>query len=94
MAYVSDLKPAERANAVARMAENALVIEWVQQSLTDRAQAYRHALERLVVATPAPMAGETERSLSLLQSRIAQSQIQVGRAPGSGVPVGGPLLPK
>ena len=92
MAHVTDLKPAERSNATARMAENTLVVEWVQQSLLDRAEAYRHALERLVVATPAPMAVEAERSLTLLQTRIAESQVQVGRAPGSNAPIGRPLI--
>lgn len=94
MAYVQDLNARERANAISRNAENALVVEWVQQSLLDRAEAYRYALERLVVATPAPMAVEAERSLSLLQARISESQISVGRAPGSGAPVGGPIVSK
>jgi hypothetical protein len=94
MAQVPDLKPLERSNAKARIAENTLIIEWVQQSLLDRAEAYRNTLERLVVATPAPMAVETERSLTLMQTRIAESQVLVGRAPGSAAPVGGPLVVK
>jgi hypothetical protein len=94
MGYVQDLNERERANAIARNAENALVIEWVQQSILDRAEAYRYALERLVVATPAPMAVECERSLTLLQARISESQIAVGRAPGSGAPVGSPVVSK
>lgn len=94
MAHMSDLNSAERSNAAGRIAENALIVEWVQQSLVDRAEAYRRALERLVVATPAPMAAETERSLTLMQTRIAESQVLVGRAPGSAVPVGGPLVTK
>ncbi len=91
MTYIGDLNGSERKNALSRIAENALTIEWVQQSLVDRAEAYRHALERLIVATPAPMAAEVERSLNLMRSRIAESQIAVGRAPGSGASVGGPL---
>lgn len=90
--FVRDLNAAERKNAHARIAENALTVEWVQQSLIDRAEAYRHALARLVVATPAPIAAEVERVLNLMQSRIAESQVAIGRAPGSGAPVGGPLV--
>jgi hypothetical protein len=95
LAYV-DVNAREHANAVARNAENILIVEWVQQSLLDRAEAYRAALERLVVATPIPMAVETERSLALMRMRIAETQVAVGRAPGSGiVPVGArPLVTK
>lgn len=92
MTHVKDLNERERANAVSRNAENVLIVEWVQQSLLDRAEAYRFALERLVVATPAPMAVEVERSITLLRTRIAESQVAVGRAPGAEtVPVGGPI---
>jgi hypothetical protein len=94
LAVVQDLNERERANALARNAENALIIEWVQQALIDRAEAYRYALERLVVATPAPMAVEAERSITLLRTRISESQVAVGRAPGSGAPLGGPIVSK
>lgn len=62
-------------SAQARIVENALIIAWVQQALADKAASYRYALERLVIATPAPMASEVERSLALLNQRIEQNQI-------------------
>ena len=82
---VVNVNERERANALARNAENALIVEWVQQSLLDRAEAYRAALERLVIATPAPMAVECERSLTLMRTRISETKIAVGRAPGADV---------
>lgn len=85
-------------NAQARIAENLLIIAWVQQSLADKASSYRYALERLVVATPAPMATEVERSLTLLSQRIAENQIVATpmlELPARAAPpiVEGPLAP-
>jgi hypothetical protein len=75
LAYVSNLTPGEQGNALARIAENALVIGWVQQAVAERADAYRFSLERLVIATPAPMAAEVDTSLQLMRQRIATNQV-------------------
>jgi hypothetical protein len=72
LAFVSELTREERADALARITENALVASWVCRSLADRIRSYRYALERLVIATPSPLAVDAERSLTLLQSRIAE----------------------
>ncbi|MBV9559457.1 MAG: hypothetical protein JOY90_03195, partial [Bradyrhizobium sp.] len=48
MAYVSELSAREKADAVARMQENALIVQWVQACLERRVASYRWALERLV----------------------------------------------
>lgn len=82
----------------ARVAENALIIAWVQQALADKAASYRYTLERLVVATPTPMASEVETSLVLLAQRISQNQvvaIPVFQGVPRQVPVAeqGPLAP-
>ncbi len=45
-------------------------MRWVQESLQERAESYRIALERMVIAAPSPVAVEAERALSLLQQRI------------------------
>jgi hypothetical protein len=73
--YVTAISPDEKLNATARIAENELVIAWVQGSLVERSLAYCAALQRLVIATPSPMAVEVERSLTLLNTRIADSRV-------------------
>ena len=77
-AYVSHMTRAEKANATARMAENELVIGWVQRAVAQRSEAYCFTLQRLVIATPAPMAAEVERSLILLNTRIAENHVISG----------------
>src|SRR3954462_8625939 len=49
---VSGLSPRERDDAVARMQENSMIVQWVQQSLERRISSYRWALERLVIQAP------------------------------------------
>ena len=49
---VSELSPREQADAVARMAENSCIVQWVQQALERRISSYRWALERLVIQAP------------------------------------------
>jgi hypothetical protein len=71
LGYVADLTEVERVNALARNNENAAVMAWVCRSLADRAVSYRYALERVVIAAPSTAAVESERSLTLLQSRIS-----------------------
>ena len=73
--HVTAVPPEGAANARSRIAENALVVAWVQQSLADRAVSYQLALEGLLVATPYPMAVEVERSITLMQQKIAANQV-------------------
>jgi hypothetical protein len=75
LSYIHSLAPREQLNAVARNAENALIIAWVQCSLAQRATSYRYALEHLVISTPAPVAVDVERSLALMQTTIANKHI-------------------
>ncbi|HEY6258134.1 MAG TPA: hypothetical protein VIY51_20315 [Xanthobacteraceae bacterium] len=69
VAASSSLSEAESASALSRNDENTAVIEWVCRSLTQRAQSYRYALERLVVSTPSASATDVERALTLLRTR-------------------------
>jgi hypothetical protein len=95
---VSNLTPAEEINAIGRNAENALVISWVQWSLTARSISYRVALERLAIGAPMPAATDVERQLNALQDLIVSYRALPGPdfVPGPGVlivpPFAGPLL--
>jgi len=75
LAYVRGLTPEERLNATARVAENTLVIAWVQRSLACRAESYRFAMERLIISVPSTDGVEVERSLTLLNQMIAANQL-------------------
>ncbi|MCC8942119.1 hypothetical protein H8A99_38330 [Bradyrhizobium sp. Arg68] len=67
---IADVSPRERADAVARMEENALIVQWVQVSLERRISSYRWALERLVIQAPDGMAADAERQINEL-ARLA-----------------------
>ena len=64
LANVSQLSPRERADAVARMEENTLIVQWVQQCQERRISSYRWALERLVIRAPDNIAGEADRLIN------------------------------
>jgi len=50
----------------------------VQRAVAQRSEAYCFALQRLVIATPAPMAAEVERSLILFNTLIAENHAIAG----------------
>ncbi len=66
---VSELSPAERGDALARMDENALIVQWVQQCLHRRVASYRWALERLVIHAPDGMAANADMLIGELAAR-------------------------
>jgi hypothetical protein len=92
IAYVSAPTPSEKINATARIAENELVVGWVQRTLVERSEAYCFALQRLVIATPTPMAVEVERSLTLLNTRIAENRLLAAPPFGPSVAGCGPQV--
>jgi hypothetical protein len=79
---IGGFSPREQSDATARIAENALVVKWVQQCLAQRALSYRWALERLAVHAPDPMVAEADRLIADLE---AQSVPHVASAAGRGV---------
>jgi hypothetical protein len=79
-AIVSDLSPRENDDAKSRMAENAMVIKWVQHCLRQRAASYRWALERLVIQAPDPMVAEADRLIALLEAEAAPRVASGGAA--------------
>jgi len=73
--YVSELSPRERADAVARMEENALIMQWVQQCLHRRVASYRWALERLVLHGPDNMAADADRLIGGLEAMAGKDEL-------------------
>src|SRR5882672_9825663 len=81
---VSELSAREQADAVARMEENTLIVQWVQQCLERRISSYRWALERLVIQTPDNIAADADRLIGELAAQTANppvaAQPVIGRA--------------
>jgi hypothetical protein len=84
LTLVSNLSPRERADAIARMQENTLIVQWVQQCLEQRISSYRWALERLVIQAPDNMAADADRLIGELAAQTANPPVVlapvVGRA--------------
>ena len=82
--YVSELSPRERADTIARMDENALIVQWVLQCLERRVSSYRWALERLVIQAPDGIAAEADRLIAELAAQTANPPLAarpvIGRA--------------
>ncbi|QPF87074.1 hypothetical protein IC762_12560 [Bradyrhizobium genosp. L] len=74
---IANVSPRERADAVARMEENALIVQWVQQSLERRVSSYRWALERLVIQAPDGMAADADRQINELARLTANPPVVI-----------------
>jgi len=83
LARVSQLSPRERGDAVARMEENTLIVQWVQQCQERRISSYRWALERLVVQAPDGMAAEADRLLNELAALAASPPVAIQPVAGA-----------
>ena len=86
---VSELSPREQADAVARMAENACIVQWVQQSLERRISSYRWALERLVIQAPDTIAADVDRLIGELAAQTANPPVAATPVIGRAVTVKG-----
>ena len=73
--YITELSPREHADAVARMQENSLIVQWVQQGLERRVSSYRWALERLVLQAPDGMAADADRLINELAAQTANPPV-------------------
>lgn len=73
--HVAAVAPEEVGAAHARVRENMLLIAEVHRTLQVRAAMYRFALERLVLAVPAPLAAEAERARLELERRLAAIEV-------------------
>ena len=87
MTHIATLTPAERVNALARISENSLTITWVHNSLKQRCDSYRFALEHLAVAEPLPAAADVDRLVTELQEQIAANPVEVAAPHFAAVPV-------
>lgn len=76
---VSELSARERADAVARMEENTLIVQWVGQCLHRRVAAYRWALERLVIQAPDNSAADADRLITELEARANAAPVPGSR---------------
>ena len=72
LAGVTRLVPEEREIALARVAENRMIIGWVYRRFGERMKGYRFALERLFLSQPAPAAVDAERALKSCEERLAR----------------------
>jgi hypothetical protein len=86
---ISELSPAERADAVARMEENTLIVQWVQQCLEQRISSYRWALERLVIHAPDNIAADADRLIGELAAQTANPPVAAQPVIGHAVSVRG-----
>lgn len=89
LAQISELSPRERADAVARMEENSLIVQWVQQCLEQRISSYRWALERLVVQAPDNLAADADRLIGELAAQTANPPVAAQPALGRALSVRG-----
>jgi len=89
LSQVSQLTPRERDDAVARMQENSLIVQWVQQCLERRISSYRWALERLVIQAPDNIAADADRLIGELAAQTANPPVAAQPAFGSAVVVKG-----
>jgi hypothetical protein len=85
MARVSALSPKEKEDAVERMQENSLIIQWVQQCLEQRVSSYRWALERLVIQAPDGMAADADRLIGELAAQTTNPPVAAQPAYGRAV---------
>jgi len=73
--HISELSPPEHADAVGRMQENSLIVQWVQQCLERRVSSYRWALERLVLQAPDNIAADADRLIGELAAQTANPPV-------------------
>jgi hypothetical protein len=69
---VTRLTPEEREIAMARVAENRMLIGWIYRRFGERSRGYKYALERLFLKTPAPAGVDAERALRAFDERLAK----------------------
>lgn len=83
---VSGMTPRERDDAIARMKENAAIVQWAEIALEQRVALYQWALQRLVLQTPDNVAADADRLIAELAARLKR------RGPGVPLSDAGPAI--
>jgi hypothetical protein len=65
---VRDLTRAQREQAVARIAENRMLIDWVRRDMREKAGGYRYAIEHMTIEAPMREAIRAEQALLAMES--------------------------
>jgi hypothetical protein len=89
LAIITEISPRERSDALARMRENVLVVQWVQQCIERRVSSYRWALERLAIHAPDRMAADADRLIGVLSDRASVAWTSAPPVAGRVLRVGG-----
>lgn len=84
----------ERETALARVAENRMLIGWVYRRFGERARGYRFALERLFLKAPAPAAVDTERALRGYEEKLAKIPVLTAAVAWAPPPPNGAVIVK
>ena len=88
MNRIATITAVERRSGEDRITENRTIVRWVRHGLEQHVQAYRCALNNLIVATPEQEAVMAERELAALEADILRfDQI----CAGAGLVRGGPV---
>jgi hypothetical protein len=65
---VKQLTNIQREQAVARIAENRMLVDWVRRDMREKAAAYRYALEHVAIEAPMREAIRAEQALVAMES--------------------------
>jgi hypothetical protein len=66
--HVQQLSETQRASAVARVAENRMLVDWVRRDMREKAAAYRYAVEHIAIEAPMREAIRAEQAVIALES--------------------------
>jgi hypothetical protein len=66
--HVRQLDPVQAEQAVARVAENRGLVDWVRRDMREKAAAYRYALEHMTIEAPMREAIKAEQALIAMES--------------------------
>jgi hypothetical protein len=96
---VRDLTPIQREQALARVVENRMLVEWVRRDMRRKASAYRYALEHISIEAPMRQSIQAEQAVIALESAqqtldywdgCGENRLAVPPSGNMTIPSGGP----